>query len=105
LEVEGAVHVETQAGAGLTEGYRGAEEHSEKVDEWVFGRDVEAAVGCPVGNLVVVKLSGRGSNERAGVTAEMVADVDRNGTAGSCWDGHSEPSAAGGECIESVAAR
>jgi hypothetical protein len=105
LEVEGAVHVETQEGAGPTEGYKGDEGHFEEVDDSVFGRDVEADVGCPGGDPVVVKRSGRASNEQAGVTAEMVADEDKNGTAGSCWDGHSEPSAVEGECIESVAAR
>lgn len=104
MEVERAVLVETQTGAALTEGYRGGEEHCEKADEWVFEQDVEADVGCPGGNLVVAKPSGRGSNERADATVEEVVDVDRNGTAGS-WDGHSEPSAVGGECIESVAGR
>lgn len=99
------MHFETRAGAGLTEGCMGDEERCEEADDWVFGRGVEADVGCPGGKPVVVKPSGRGSNEGAGVTAEMVADEDRNGTAGSCLDGHSEPSAAGGECIESVAAR
>lgn len=31
-------------------------------------------------------------------------DEDTDDTAGSCWDGHSEPSAAGEACTESVAA-
>lgn len=99
------MQVETRAGAGLTEGCMGDGEHCEEVDDWVSGRGLEADVGCPGDKPVVVKRSGRGSNEGAGVTAATAADEDRNGTAGSCWDGRSEPSAAGKECIESVAAR